>query len=583
MLSSVSCKRGTAQETRIVFFQWILLIFFLQSGVVSKATETPIISEPTLLVIGMVRDDQGPISNAVVRIQATKIYTTTDIHGQFVLTGLPGDESLYLTAWASGYYIGGKQSVKPHIDPVHITLLRHTEQDNPRYRWLSAFAEDGDSGNCQNCHSEPNDPNSQQPFDQWVQDAHAQSARNVRFLTMYTGTDVMGNTSPLTRYGYSRDYGTFPLPSDPNAPYFGPGYKLDFPTTAGNCASCHVSAAAINNPYGVNPVEVTGVGTEGIGCDFCHKIWDVSLNQTTGIPYENRPGVLSYEFRRPPAGHQFFAGPFDDVAPGEDTYSPLQQQSAYCAPCHIASFWGIPIYNSFGEWLDSPYSDPNTGKTCQDCHMPAGLTDHFARFDKGGQKRDPTDIFSHRMLGVSDEEFMQNAVTLMARADLQDRVIRVDVEIHNDRTGHHVPTDSPLRHLILWVEASDADEKPLTQLEGPKIPPWCGTGDPNQGYYAGLAGTAYAKILEQLWTGIRPTAAYWTMTRIESDNRIPALGKDHTTYTFVAPMQGEIIVNVRLLFRRAFIELMDQKGWDMADMVMAQQVLILGEEEPIKR
>jgi hypothetical protein len=215
--------------------------------------------------------------------------------------------------------------------------------------------------------------------------------------------------------------------------------------------------------------------------------------------------------------------------------------------------------------------------------MPASLTDHFARFDKGAHQRDPARIFSHRMPGALDEELLQNAVTLTANANLQDRVLKVDVEIHNDKTGHHVPTDSPLRHLILWVEASDVDGKALLQLEGPTIPQWCGTGDPNQGYYAGLAGTAYAKILEQLWTGIRPTAAYWTMTRIVSDNRISAFGKDHTTYKFAVPIQGKITVDVQLLFRRAFIELMDQKGWDMADMVMAQQTLILGEDELIKQ
>ena len=43
-----------------------------------------------------------------------------------------------------------------------------------------------------------------------------------------------------------------------------------------------------------------------------------------------------------------------------------------CAPCHFGQFWGTQIYNSFGEWLDSSYSDPETGRTCQDCHMKKG-------------------------------------------------------------------------------------------------------------------------------------------------------------------------------------------------------------------
>ena len=46
---------------------------------------------------------------------------------------------------------------------------------------------------------------------------------------MYTGTDLDGNQSPLTRYGNNPDYGSFPLIPDPNQPYFGPGYKLIFP------------------------------------------------------------------------------------------------------------------------------------------------------------------------------------------------------------------------------------------------------------------------------------------------------------------------------------------------------------------
>ena len=88
--------------------------------------------------------------------------------------------------------------------------------------------------------------------------------------------------------------------------------------------------------------------------------------------------------KRPFNGHQFFAGPFDDVAPGEDTYTPIQKESAYCAPCHFGKFWEVEIYNSYGEWLDSPYSDPETGQTCQDCHMPPGLNDRFASIDAGG-------------------------------------------------------------------------------------------------------------------------------------------------------------------------------------------------------
>jgi hypothetical protein len=362
--------------------------------------------------------------------------------------------------------------------------------------------------------------------DNWLLDAHSQAAQNQRFITMYNGSDVLGNQSPFTRYGYSRDYGSFPLPPDVDESYYGPGYKLDFPETAGNCAACHTPAASVNDPYGVDPTTVDGIAAEGVPCDFCHKVWDVRLNPANGLPFLNTPGVLSYEFRRPPEGHQFFAGPYDDVAPGEDTYSPLQQESAFCAPCHFAVFWDTVIYNSYGEWLESEYSDPESGKTCQDCHMPSGLTDHFALADAGGLVRDPETVFSHRMPGAADEAFLQDALTMTVNASREGREVAVEVELFNDNTGHHIPTDSPLRHLILVVEAFDANGETLKLASGPILPEWTGSGDSNKGYYAGLPGKAYAKILEELWTEISPSGAYWNPTRLISDNRIPAMGSD---------------------------------------------------------
>lgn len=535
--------------------------------------------DTTGILEGIVTDAQGPVSGATVRIQTTDLVTTSGDSGRFILTGLAPGNPVTLTAWAPGYYIGGGREFIPDSSGIELHLEHHAIEDNPAYEWISAFSLAGNEGNCQNCHAQPENSNSHLPFDEWQHDAHASAAQNPRFVTMYSGTDIYGNQSPPTRYGYNRDYGTFPLRPDPTKPYYGPGYKLDFPGTVGNCAACHTPAAAINAPYGVNPTEVAGVGAEGIGCDFCHKVWDVQLNPATGLPYENMPGVLSLEFRRPPEGHQFFSGPLDDIAPGEDVYTPIQKQSQYCASCHFASFWGTIIYNSFGEWLDSPYSTPGTGQTCQDCHMPPGLTDHFARLDKGGIERNPATIFSHRMPGALDENLLRNAVSMTADAELQRDILLVEVEIINDRTGHHVPTDSPLRHMILLVQATDEVGNSLVQVSGPTLPDWCGLGDSQQGYYGGLPGTAYAKILEEMWTGISPTGAYWNMTRIISDNRLPAFGSDKTTYTFAAPASGIVTISIRLIFRRAFIELMDWKSWDTPDIIMEEQTLFIGEDQ----
>ncbi len=523
---------------------------------------------------GVVTDESGPLVGAVVRIQTTEVFAMTNEDGVFVFRDLPSDTPIKVTAWKSGYYIsGGEKSYLPGEKNVVLALHKHTDNDYQEYEWLSAFSNDGNDNNCQNCHSQDANPLSNLPFDEWVLDAHSQSTNNERFLTMYAGTDVYGNQSPLTRKGYNRDYGSFPLPPDLSLPYFGPGYKIDFPETAGNCSACHAPMQAISAPYGTDPTMVVE-GAEGISCDFCHKIWAVNLDEE-GLPYPNMPGVLSYEFRRPGEGHQLFLGPLEDVAPGEDTFSPLQNQSEFCAPCHSAVFWDTQIYNSFGEWLDSPYSDPVSGQTCQDCHMPTGLTDHFALIDEGGLAREPVTIFSHLMPGAADEDLLKNAISMSIEAWKENGEVKLQVAISNDQTGHHIPTDSPLRHMILVVTAAAEDGTPLELINGPVIPDWGGVGELVAGYYGGHPGKIYAKVLEEFWTEVSPSGNYWSPTRIVSDNRIAAYETDTTHFKFVDPNEGKMTIYVKLIYRRAFIELMDQKSWDVPDIIMEEQWIIL--------
>ena len=548
--------------------------------------------DPTISVIpndtirGTVLNAQGrAIAGATVRVKATEHSTQTDSSGHFILSDLSPGQDVVLTAWAAGYYIGGgKDAILPGSGDVKFTLAVHTQEDNPEYAWLSAFSAagysgSGENGNCENCHADG--INAALPFPEWQEDAHALSAQNPRFLTMYTGSDLLGNNSPATTFFNNRDYGRIPLRPDPSQPYYGPGYKLDFPDTAGNCAACHVPTVAVNSAYGTDPTTVRGVGIEGVTCDFCHKVWNVQIDPQTGMPYPNMPGVLSFEFRRPPAGHQFFAGPYDDVAPGEDTYTPIQRQSQFCAPCHYGVFWNTVVYNSFGEWLESPYSDPtqakeaglSSAKSCQDCHMPPGRTNLIATAEKGGLPRDPQTIFSHRMPGAMDKSLLENSLTMTVTSRLEEERLLVEVTLLNDQTGHHIPTDSPLRQLILLVDARDAEGQALTLLDGPTLPEWAGVGDPANGYYSDLPGKAFAKVLSELWTEISPSVAYWNHTRVLSDNRLAALAQDTSRYVFSAPAQGKSSISISLLYRRAYIQLMDWKGWDAPDIQMEYQLI----------
>lgn len=550
-------------------------------------------------VSGTVQDAAGqPLAGATVRVKATGIKTLTDEQGRFTLTGFTPSFRVPVTAWQHGYYVGGTD-VGPWEEAVAITLTPYTVDDNEAYQWIPSAITRSPTEEwliqtrltlaarlsfnraflplserltlgCSDCHGRTIN-------DQWARGAHAAGLSNPLFRTMYNGTDMAGNQSPPTRYRTMGDYGHVPLRPDPGRPYYGPGYRVDFPDRAGNCAHCHLPGAALENPSGVDPNTVTGVTAQGTFCDFCHKIADVSLDPETGLPRENYPGVLSLKMMRPGPERQIFFGPYDDVDVGPDTYLPLQQQSEVCAACHDASFWGVPIYKSFSEWKESPYA--KDGITCQACHMkPDGVTTNFAP-GRGGLERDPATLATHFFPGAADPELLQNAVAMNATARHNDGRLTVTVTIINDQTGHHVPTDSPLRHLILLVEATDAEGRPLQQIDGPKVPEWGGTGDPRQGYYAGLPGTAYAKVLQELWTEVSPTGAYWNPTRILSDNRIPAMGRDTTTYAFTAPETGEAEVEVTLLFRRAFIALADQKGWPKTDLIMESTSLKVGGSE----
>ncbi|MHC4488720.1 MAG: carboxypeptidase-like regulatory domain-containing protein, partial [Planctomycetota bacterium] len=142
-----------------------------------------------------VRDAQGPILGAVVRVQATEISTFTDEAGRFTLTGLIPGDPVTISAWKHLYYCAKVEGIVAPASDVTLSLIRYQTNDNPDYEWIPPIGTDS----CASCK-----PGVTQI---WLNNAHAGSANNPRFLTIYNGTDTQGNQSPPTRYGYSRDYG----------------------------------------------------------------------------------------------------------------------------------------------------------------------------------------------------------------------------------------------------------------------------------------------------------------------------------------------------------------------------------------
>ncbi|MBN1562332.1 MAG: hypothetical protein JXA10_00715 [Anaerolineae bacterium] len=563
----------------------VLLSLSYTVATADPATQTDLPST----VSGVVMNTDGIVANAIVQVQGTANRTETDHHGQFTLNGITGPAPVVLTAWSAGHYVGWA-ALDPAAEdwspdaPITITLKPLPTTDNYDYGWFSFDGIEG-TASCGLCHRE---------YDEWTADLHAGAATNHRFLTMYTGNDVTGNEGQPTELGLDG------LEKSPGAdqPDYGPGYLLDFPNRTGNCAACHTPVAAttpnnqncawsgchtnltherspidLGDP--VSPLGLKGDAADGISCDFCHKISEVILDPATHLPYPDMPGILSLTLTRPVEGEEVFYGTVLDVN-RRVSYLPLQSESEFCAPCHYGVFGGVVgagtvsggtvVYNSYGEWLDSPYSDPDTGLTCQDCHMPVVEENWFVFPEQGGLTRDYVQLHDHTMPGAADETLLQNTVTMVSETERSDGALHVKVSITNDQAGHHVPTDVPIRSMILVVNAYDANGNRLTLHEGPINPAYSGD-------YGGLPGKTYAKVLRDEWTGEAPTGAYWRPVTLVEDTRLAALATDITQYTFDAPIGETITLDVQLLFRRAFYDLMQQKGWDDPDIVMEHETL----------
>ncbi len=493
-------------------------------------------ADPSGTVSGAVVDAEGPVAGATVREQGTDNVTSTAADGRFTLGTLTEGQEIEVTAWADGYYIASTH-VTPTVSGITLTLRPYHTTDHPGYAWPSPISGTSE-GACGNCHPVI--------VSQWITNAHGGAISNPRFFSMYNGTDVSGTVQVA------------------------PGYLDDFPDTAGNCANCHASGAGVDGYLTTNMNDVRDVVTAGVHCDYCHKVGGAYLNPATGSVYPNVPGAQSQRVLRPPEGDDIFFGPYDDIH-DPDTYLPVMTQSQFCAPCHQFSFWGTPIYESYQEWLSSPYA--GAGVTCQDCHMPPTGDTYFALPEVGGREHPPERIPSHLQLGATNVELLQNTVSMTLSARQVADNLRASVTITNTDAGHHVPTDFPARNMILLVRATDDRGRDLVQVDGPTVPDWGGVG-PDPDDYAGWPGKGYAKVLRDVVSGESPVASYWKQALIQSDNRLAAFEADTTTCDFLVPDGGgNVEVEARLIFRRAFKSLAEAKGWEVEDIVMETEVV----------
>jgi hypothetical protein len=448
-------------------------------------------------VSGLVNDAKGPVTKATVGWQGEGARVATDEHGRFHLRASTGKR---IVASTPGYRIA---SALAGDKPITLRLQPLPKEDNPDYEWIDPHADAAKPNNCANCHDEIHR--------EWQASAHARSATNPKFLSLFAGEDGKHKTW--------------------NA-------RAEHPDGSAVCASCH--APTLSSPkldYDIR--DAKGVAKSGVHCDYCHKVADAPTDKL-GTRF-GRDGLF---LLRPARDDLLTFGPLDDaVRPGESfAHLPLYKESRYCASCHEGIVFGVHAYGTYSEWLESPAK--KAGKQCQDCHMaPTGKLTNIAP-GKGGIERKASTLASHHLPGGNADMLKKS---LKLKVETKGRQVAVEVVAEN--VGHRVPTGFVDRNLILLVSASDAKGKRVDLIDGPRLPS-------SAGKWKGAAGTIYAKQL--FGDSDRTPVPFWLHVEKTFDTRLRPEQPDRRTFEFAVGAQR---VTVQVWYRRFWAAVADARGW----------------------
>src|SRR5262245_778232 len=406
---------------------------------------------------GEVGDDQGPVAGAAVRFKGQSSSTFTDADGRFRLPVVPGVSRI--TAAKEGYFITGA----PAADRMRMHLNRLPDHDCERYACRDPTPDPLRPLNCGNCH--------RVIHEEWAASGHALASTNRRFLNLYDGSDWHGR--PDRGWNLLREH----------------------PDGAGVCAACHAPTARPNPQEDFDlRAGVKGLGAlGGVHCDFCHKVRGPGTG-TFGLTH----GRFQLELLRPDeadgsAHGELVFGPLDDVDRGDDAVSRFQHDSRLCAACHEGVVFGMPVYTTYSEWLQSPAR--RAGRSCQSCHMtPTGKMTNIAP-GHGGIERDPLTLGNHRFFAGGQLDMLRRSLKVDAKIERAPEGLRVSVSLTVDGAGHRVPTGFVDRQVILVI---DSPERPK---DGPTLPAVVGKA------LAGKPGRLYAKVLRDS-DGTSP-APFW--------------------------------------------------------------------------
>ena len=486
-------------------------------------------------ITGTIRDasNKSPVPDALVTLQATSTRTVTNKDGTYTLI-IPGENGSVIVAAKKGYF-NTSTTFDGTPSGLNINLSPVPQDDNHDYQLMDPFS-------CGGCHPDQ--------LNDWQGSPMNNAGVNTWVHDIYAGN---GSSGGMGGFVYLRD--SVWAESNP----------------ASECSSCHQPESWIQTPFSAmeGPDDwgyPSDHATHGISCDVCHKIADVDVNKI------NHPGIYpeAVTITRPNEG-QVQYGLLGDAdyhnAMMGPSYQP-QLVAEVCGTCHQdkndphedESFDGIISEPTYIEWIESPYGNPDSGQyaTCLDCHMLPNDATTACEVLFPPLEREPGTLRSHMILGTT-ATYLENSAELLVGTEVVNGELQVEVDVFNNGVGHHLPTGVTVRNCILLVEAFDTNGNALVFTGDQVVHALGGVGDPAEGYYADLPGKLFAKC-NHGEDGTGPTF-YTDATGIIFDTRIPAMSIDSSSYSFEMPASGDVLVQTRLIYRRAFRAFVDAKQW----------------------
>ena len=471
------------------------------------------LGESGRFVIGRVLHDDRPIAGARVRVPGTPHYVATDEKGMF--RSLVAKDAKAINVAHPRFRITTVGIAEKRLD----IRLEPLPKDYDDYAWIDPSPHGQDAQRCGNCHGDLHA--------EWARSAHGNSAKNPRFLSLFSGDNGKHKTW--------------------NA-------QAEHPLGVGVCAGCHVpTLASLDLSYDVRKAE--GVDAKGVHCDFCHKIVEAPTDKLG-----TRFGRDGYEFIRPKTGDLLSFGPLDDaVRSGESFgYAPVYRESRYCASCHEGVVFGVHAYGTYSEWLASPAK--REGKQCQTCHMPAPKDRTNVAPGKGGVERDASTLTRHDFPGAAPE-MLRGCVKLEAASNRTKEGVDVNVELRAENVGHRVPTGFVDRHLVLAIDAANSDGSPARVVAGDVLPSRAGKG------FAGNAGYLFGK---QHLSDAKDPLPFWVLEGEYHDTRLTPGVTWKQSFRF----DGEVSeIRVRVLYRRLWPAVAESRGFEGNEFVIHTRTL----------